>query len=186
MKGATSGERRHWLAFLVCISALWNGSSPADTDPLSAADASLLIEHTLGIQSRADTDPLASMQDWNALYVKYRDRAYIGEDYAIRVLLLFAFTAVTKVDAAISEALSSDLMPLFTKHPALVMQALADNPWLVPSTCYFLGKSFDFEGRGGKGRASFLSQQRATFLAALPPDCAERCLRQLTLPERPE
>ncbi len=148
-------------------------------------DATEILESLLGLTVERHATALAAMHGWGALYGNYRSRAAAGEPDAVRVWLLIAFTTLARGDAATSEAFSSDLIPVYRRQPEAVLDALSDNLWLAPTTCYFLGAYFDFEDRAGEGRQAFLTDETQSIQAALPEAAAERCLRQIESPERP-
>ena len=152
---------------------------------LPPADALALVEGLLALEPSAQPDPLAAMHAWAALYATYRDRTRAGDRAAARAWLLMAHAALVHADAGTSESFSGDLLPAYRAQPAPLLDAMAANAWLVPTACFYLGRHFDAEGRGGAGRAEFVDSQRAVLAAALPGSSAGRCLAQLQQPRRP-
>lgn len=168
---------------LLALCGTVSGATAAAGVP--ADDAAEIVETLLGMDATRHATPLAAMQGWAALYDRYRRGARAGDATALRVWLLIAHTAVVKADAGTSEAFSADLLPVYRAHPRVVLSVLADNAWLVPVTCYYLGRHFDFEGRGGAGRGEFAAAQQAPIAAALPGPAAARCLGQINEPRVP-
>jgi hypothetical protein len=172
-----------WLCVLalacpwITVTAAMSGVAPDD--------AVEITETLLGLDPSRHADPLAAMKGWAALYARYRTLAQAGDPVGVRVWLLMAHTAAVKADAATSESFNADLLPTFGRQPRALLDALADNGWLVPVTCYHLGRHFDFEGRAGAGRAEWLVANEARVKAGLPAAAASRCLEQVRLPRRP-
>ena len=158
------------------------GAAAAQVD---AADAQEIVETLLGLPvTRHDSD-LAAMQGWGTLYAKYHDAAVRGDDpAALRVWLLMGQAALAKADAGTVEAFSADVMPLYAERPDAVLAALAENGWLVPAACFFLGNWFGHEGRHGKDRPAFLATEAPRILAALHPEAARACIGQIVAPTR--
>jgi hypothetical protein len=125
------------------------------------------------------------MQGWGELYARYREAAAGGDDAALRVWLLIGQTALARADAGTVEAFSADLMPLYAARPEAVLAALADNGWLVPATCFFLGNWFGHEGRHAEERPAFLVAEAPRIGSALHPAAARACLDQIAAPARP-
>lgn len=169
-------------ALLLALCGAVPGGAAAGVPPDDAAE---IVETLLGMDPARHATPLAAMQGWATLYDRYRRGARAGDAKALRVWLLIAHTAVVKADAGTSEAFSADLLPVYRAHPRAVLGVLADNAWLVPVTCFYLGRHFDFEGRGGAGRAEFVAAQQAPITAALPGPAAARCLGQINEPRVP-
>jgi len=157
-------------------------AAPAGVPP---ADAAEIVETLLGIEPARHATPLEAMKGWAALYGRYHRAAREGDATAMGVWLLIAHTAVVKADAATSESFSDDLLPVYRAQPRAVLGVLADNLWLVPVTCFYLGRHFDFQGRGGAGRDAFVAEHQARIGAALPAAAAARCLAQIKEPRAP-
>jgi hypothetical protein len=158
------------------------GAAAAGVPPDDAAE---LVETLLGLEPSRHATPLAAMKGWGELYDRYHRGARDGNPTAMRVWLLLGYTAAAKADAATSEALSEDLLPVFQAQPDALLAALADNAWLVPVTCFYLGKHFDFQGRAGAGRNAFVQAQAPLITRSLPAPSAARCLAQLKAPRHP-
>jgi hypothetical protein len=160
-------------------------AAPAGAAGVPADDAAEVVETLLGMDPSRHATPLAAMKGWGALYARYHQGARDGDQTALRVWLLMGYTAAAKADASTSEDLSNDLLPVYQAHPDALLAALADNAWLVPVTCFYLGKHFDFQDRRGAGRDAFVEGQAARITRALPAPAAARCLAQLKAPSHP-
>jgi hypothetical protein len=158
---------------------------PAAAAGVPPADAAEIVETLLGMDPARYATPLDAMKGRAELYERYRTAARDGDATAMRVWLLIAHTAIAKADAATSEGFSEDLLPVFRAQPRAMLAALADNAWLVPATCYYLGRHFDFQGRQGAGRAEFVAAQEGAIRAALAGPVALRCLAQIREPRAP-
>lgn len=165
--------------------ALGGAAAPAAAGGVAQADAAEIVETLLGLDPARHATPLEAMKGWAALYARYHQAARDGDTTALRVWLLIAYTAVAKADAGTSEGFSEDLLPLYRTRARAVLAALADNAWLVPVTCFYLGRHFDFQGRGGAGREAFVAEQQALITASLPAPSAARCLAQIKEPRAP-
>lgn len=174
--------RRAVAALALLGASLW---ACAASTSVPADDAAELVETLLGMEPSRHATPLAAMKGWGELYARYHRGAHKGDPSALRVWLLMAYTAAAKADAATSESFSSDLLPVYQAQPQALLSALADNAWLVPVTCYYLGKHFDFQDRRGAGRDAFVAQQEPVITRALPAPAAARCLAQLKAPRHP-
>lgn len=148
-------------------------------------DAAEVVETLLGLEPARHATPLAAMKGWGELYARQHRSAREGDPIAMRLWLLVAYTAAAKADAATSESFSSDLVPVFQAQPAALLAALADNGWLVPVTCFYLGRYFDFQDRRGAGREAFVAQHAPLINRSLPAASAQRCLAQLNAPRHP-
>lgn len=169
-------------AALVAALLATPGLAAAEVD---AADAQEIVETLLGLDPARHATPLEAMQGWGALYLKYRDAAMDGDAEALRVWLLIGHAALAKAGAATVEAFSADLMPLYAAQPQAMLAALAENGWLVPSTCFYLGNWFGHDGRHGEDRPAFLATDAPRIAAALHPSAARMCIGQIVAPVRP-
>ena len=158
------------------------GPAAAEVD---AGDAQEIVETLLGLDPARHAAPLAAMQGWGALYAKYRDAASGGDPQALRVWLLIGQAALAKADAGTVEAFSAELMPVYAAQPEAVLSALADNGWLVPSACFYLGNWFGHEDRNADDLPAFLAAEAPRIAASLHPGAAGACLDQIVAPARP-
>lgn len=56
-----------------------------------------------------------------------------------------------------------------------MLRVLRELPFLVPSTCHYLGRYFGHEGRTVDGKARFWEENQPVLDRALGPDEAARC-----------
>ena len=164
--------------------ALALGATPVAAG-IAPLDAQEIVETLLGIGPSRYPDPLAAMHGWGGLYAREREAAQTGDPIALRTWLLVGFVSVVRADAGTVEAFSGDLLPYYRTHGMAVLAALADNVWLVPTTCFLIGNGFTHEGRNDADRAAFLAQETPRIQAALPPAAARACLEQIAAPRRP-
>ncbi|MBT0957282.1 hypothetical protein IV417_07790 [Alphaproteobacteria bacterium KMM 3653] len=151
---------------------------------VAAQDAQEMVEMMIGQQPARYDSPLAAMQGEGDLYDRLKNGAV--NDHGMGLWLLYGQGAVLQANGALSGAFISDMEAVYGDDPALLLGALDRAPWLVPTTCYFLGAGFDFEGRGGAGREAFLALSGPLITAALAEPLANICLEQIAAPERPE
>lgn len=179
--------RRLWrqCRTTVALAALGAGLAGPASAGVPPDDAAEVVETLLGLEPARHATPLAAMKGWGELYARHHRGARQGDPTAMRLWLLVAFTAAAKADAATSESFSSDLVPVFLAQPAPLLSTLADNAWLVPVTCFYLGRYFDFQDRRGAGREAFVAQHAPLINRSLPAVSAQRCLAQLNAPRHP-
>ena len=111
---------------------------------------------------------LLEYKDWERLYIKYSKlniKSKIYTENEIKKLLFIGFIAKINSDAAISESLSSDLVPIFNNNnKILILNVLSDLKFLIPSTCYYLNNYFGFEGKNIEKRTPFIKKNIMKYL----------------------
>jgi len=125
---------------------------------------------------------LLEHKDWERLYIKYSKLNIKNKKYSeteIKNLLFIGFIAKINLDAAISESLSSDLVPIFNKNKILILNILSDLKFLVPSTCYYLNNYFGFEGRNIEKKSPFIKKNKQTIMKYLGKTDGKKCISYL-------
>lgn len=177
------------MRLLRCLAVLLVFQGHPATAGIEPDDAAEILNYLLDMQSAAHRridvqgesvyDTLKAYQAWQALYVKYAqldvDPAGFRED-DLRIYLLIGMVARLKLDAAISEAFTSDLMGIYENHPELTLGILKQLPFLIPSTCRYLNAYFGFEDRNSDRKPQFLKENAERIERALAPADAQRCL----------
>jgi hypothetical protein len=168
----------------LCLSLL----APAAPAGIAPNDAALILDTLLDMENptyrstnergESTYNALQAYQDWAALYWKYAQQDQntpFREDF-LRIYLFLGQVAQEKLDAATTEAFTSDLMPLYEKHGDSVLRVLRDLPFLVPSTCRYLSRYFGFEDKNHEKRPAFLAAHADEIKHALAPEDAKRCM----------
>ena len=152
---------------------------------VAEADALELVQILTNQTVTRHDGPLAEMQGRADLYARLHEAAAGGDDEALAAWLLLGFAAQVTVDGATSEAFIGDAKPMLDARGEAMVGQLALSPWLVPSTCYYLGRYFGWEDRHADEREPFLATSAETF-AALPEAPRAACIAQIEAPERGE
>ncbi len=154
-----------FLLFLTACSSITAASN--------AQDAELMLNRLLHIDNKKYNiknengkfpyNSLLEYKDWERLYIKYfklniKNKIYTENE--IKSLLFIGFIAKINSDAAISESLSSDLVPIFNNNKILILNVLSDLKFLIPSTCYYLNNYFGFEGKNIEKRTPFIKKNK--------------------------
>ncbi len=122
---------------------------------------------------------LLEYKDWERLYIKYSKlniKSKIYTENEIKKLLFIGFIAKINSDAAISESLSSDLLPIFNHNKILILNVLSDLKFLIPSTCYYLNNYFGFEGKNIEKRTPFIKNNKKNIMKYLGDTNGEECI----------
>jgi hypothetical protein len=175
---------------LILICLCFSSSTPAVENE---HDAKLIINRLLHIDNEKYKtknedgkyfyNSLLEHKDWERLYIKFsqldiEDKKFTETE--IKYLLFIGFVAKTNLDAAISESLSSDLVPIFNKNKIVILKVLSDLNFLIPSTCHYLNSYFGFEGKNTDIKMPFIKENKATILKLLGKDEGERCMSYFT------
>ncbi|GJL49587.1 MAG: hypothetical protein NPIRA01_08140 [Nitrospirales bacterium] len=150
-------------------------------------DSAFLIRTLLNIENSAlmengQYNGLKEYKAWGALYERYHESAQSKSDLhseGLKVFLFIGYVAHARLQAATSESFTSDLMPIYLTRQDSLWEILRENPFLVPSTCHYLGAFFGFEERHVEGKPAFLSETRPIIKQALPHKEAELCIKRL-------
>ncbi len=170
--------------FLLCLSI-----SSSITAASNAQDAELMLNRLLHIDNEKYNiknengqlfyNSLLEYKDWERLYIKYSKlniKNKIFTENEIKNLLFIGFIARINSDAAISESLSSDLVPIFNKNKILILNVLSDLRFLIPSTCYYLNNYFGFEGKNIGKRTPFVNKNKKNIVKYLGEDNGKKCI----------
>ena len=130
-------------------------------------------------ESKPFYDSLAQYKEWEALYIKYskynsNDKTLT--DVEMKKLLFIGYISRLNSDAAISQAFSSDLVPIFNQNKSTILRIISDLRFLMPSTCYFLGKYFGFEDKNLEKKQPFLKMNSPLITKFLGEEAGEECL----------
>ncbi len=125
---------------------------------------------------------LMEYKEWELLYIKYSK--YDSDDknlteVELKNLLFIGYISWINSDAATSQSFSSDLVPIFNQNKSTVLNVISELKFLIPSTCYFLGNYFGFEGKNLEKKASFLEQNSSLLTRALGEANGETCLKHI-------
>ncbi len=141
---------------------------------------------------------LNAYKAWEALYIRYTKRDLVDNvtdgstdslkqrssdkeltKTEIKKLLLIGYIAKLHADGATSQSLSSDLTPLYNSHSTSFLQVMTELPFLIPSTCYFLGNHFGFEDKHADKKTPFLKANAALLVTALGAEQGNACLEKI-------
>ncbi len=157
-----------------------------------AVDSEVMINRLLHIDSEkfmSKTDSgepfynsLKEYKEWELLYIKYSK--YDSEDKdltedEIKKLLFIGYITKVNSDAAISQSFSSDLVPIFSQNKSIVLNVMSDLKFLMPSTCYFLGRYFGFEGKNLEKKQAFLDKNGPLLVKELGEADGKTCLEYI-------
>ncbi len=175
------------LLFLLFLSV-----SSSITAASNAQDAELMLNRILHIDNEKYNiknengkffyNSLLEYKDWERLYIKYSKlniKNKIYTENGIKKLLFIGFIAKINSDAAISESLSSDLVPIFNKNRNKILNVLSDLKFLIPSTCYYLNNYFGFEGKNIEKRTLFIKKNKENIIKYLGDTNGEKCISYL-------
>jgi hypothetical protein len=101
-------------------------------------------------------DEMKVQQKWGDMYYKYKKLADAGDKTGLKYYLFIAFLAYTQRNAELSEAFSSDLLPIYEKDAGSFLEILKKIPYLIPSSGYYLNKYFGFEDKNAEMKPEFL------------------------------
>lgn len=122
---------------------------------------------------------LKAYQQWEQLYLKYSKHGSSDKnltEFELKKLLLIGYISRQNSDAAMSEAFSSDLIAIFNQNRANFLAVIADLNFLIPSTCYFLGNYFGFEGKNQQEQQTFLTTNKSFIIEALGESDGDVCI----------
>lgn len=171
--------------FPVVLCAVTIGLSGCSQAALAQpSDSELLVHRLLGLEHPAffqdgEYKALAAYRAWTELYNRTLQRAAdstAADNRHLKTFLFIGFIARARLDAGTSEAFTADLMPLYGERRDDVLSVLRESPFLIESTCHYLGAFFGFEDRNREGKPAFLEANRGLIERAFPPDPAHTCL----------
>ncbi len=169
---------------LVFVSACASSPSTVDSDVM--INRLLHIDNETFISKTSDGEPfynsLMEYKEWELLYIKHSkydsgDRNLT--EVELKKLLFIGYISWINSDAAISQSFSSDLVPIFHQNKSTVLNVISELKFLMPSTCYFLGNYFGFEGKNQENKASFLEQNGPLLIKALGEANGTTCLKHI-------
>ncbi len=172
------------LFFLVFESACASNPSSVDSDVM--INRILHIDSEKFVSKTSEGEPfynsLMEYKEWESLYIKYS--RYDSDDknlteIEMKKLLFIGYISRLNSDAAISQSFSSDLVPIFNQNKYLVLNVISELKFLMPSTCYFFGNYFGFEGKNLEKKQDFLDKNSSLLVKALGKYDGEVCLESI-------
>jgi len=157
-----------------------------------SVDSDVMINRLLHINnekfmSKTDSgepfyNSLMEYKEWELLYIRYSK--YDSENInltknEIKKLLFIGFIARENSDAAISQSFSSDLVPIFNQNKSIFLSVISDLKFLMPSTCYFLGRYFGFEGKNSEKKEIFFDENSPLLIKILGESGGKVCLKYI-------
>ncbi len=126
---------------------------------------------------------LKEYKDRGKIYVETRSKVTKKEASKddIKFFGFIGFVAHTINDAGVSEAMLSDFIQVYYANRDNLLNVLEELPFLIPSSCYYIGKHFGFEGKFTNDKKPFMNENKVHFLKALSKDNAEKCLSIISL-----
>lgn len=172
-----------YVILIICLSIPMHGLAQ-ETQAIDARDAQEILSVLLDIPlQQYQGDPLKASQGWGALYNKYlRDAQTPGKYNALKVYLMLGYIARLKQQASSAEAFNTDVYPLYAKQQDALLATLKQNPYLIDSTCHYLGNYFGAESEHREEKPKFLAFQGRVIEQALGKEGARECLGQIRRP----
>lgn len=124
-------------------------------------------------------DELKAFKVLDELYAKHKEPDMADKSYSrnrLRVIAFFSHLAEQHNNAALSEYLASDLVPIFETNPGRFLSVLGELPFLTPSNCERLNSYFGFEGKHANEKSNFIKTNAPLIKKALGQSLAESCL----------
>lgn len=150
-----------------------------------AEDCNLNQKHTELIgqlhtaASNPDIDELSRWKRWEALLLACRQALNTNHtERALSDFLFLGYVGFATNSAATREYMISEVHPAFIKAPSMFLKVIAEQPVLLESSCYYLGRYFTFENNNTSTKQEFLSQHANRFFANLTLNQAKHCIRQ--------
>ncbi len=163
--------------------------APACASSHTIVDSEVMINMLLHIDSEkfmsktssgeAFYNSLLEYKEWESLYIKYSK--YDSDDknlteVEVKKFLFIGYISRLNLDAAMSQSFSSDLVPIFNQNKPIVLSVISDLKFLMPSTCYFLGNYFGFEGKNLDKKQAFLKENSPLLVKVLGESEGKACL----------
>lgn len=123
-------------------------------------------------------DSLAEFQDLDKLYVETRSKVTKKEAHLIDIKFFsfIGFVAYNRNSAATKEAMLSDFIQVYYANRDNLLSVLNELPFLIPSSCYYIGKHFGFEGKFTNDKKTFMKNNKVYFSKNLSNDNYVKCL----------
>lgn len=124
---------------------------------------------------------LKEQKEWANTYIKYKKLIDKNNDNLelIKYYLFIGFIAKEQQSAEVSEAFSSDLVPLYENHRENFLNVIKELPFLIPSSCYYLNNYFGFEDKNFNVKDQFLKDNERFILERLGTEKGNLCLKWL-------
>ncbi len=135
-------------------------------------------KYNKNIEGKAIYDELAEYKDVERLYLETRNQAIKKQAKTddIKYFSFIGFVAYNSNDAATKEAMLSDFIQVYYANRENLLSVLDELPFLIPSSCYYIGKHFGFEGKFTNDKEPFMKENKVYIKKALSKDNAEKCL----------
>ncbi len=130
------------------------------------------------IEGNTIYNELAEYKDREQLYLEARNKAMkkgAGLD-DIKFFSFIGFVAYNRNAAATKEAMLSDFIQVYYTNRDKLLSVLNELPFLIPSSCYFIGKHFGFEDKFKNDKEPFIKDNKGYFSKALNKDNYTKCL----------
>lgn len=180
-----------------CTPAVNNTKSESDQanlkkpDPVRLSDEAILLTHLLEThQSRhryidsvgqSHFDKMSAYKELEQIYSKLihsKDANGQMSDESLKTILLFSFYAKSHQNAAISEHLADDLIPIYQADTTRFVKALANLPFLIEANCDRLAAGLQKSSEPSKAKQQFLEANHDILLHSLKPYNTMQCLEQ--------
>lgn len=123
-------------------------------------------------------DELAEYKDREKLYLEAKNNA-TKKSASLDDLKYFSFigfVAYTANNAATREAMLSDFIQVYYANRDNLLTVLNELPFLIPSSCYYIGKHFGFEDKFKNDKEPFIKDNKVYLLKILSKDNYTKCL----------
>ena len=165
------------LAVVVLLAGCYTDSDRTANANRAGGDAQFFVNAILEIEDplffSKDSDgiekydELKAQQKWGELYNKYKKLAESGDEKGFKYYLFIGFLAFSLNNAELSEAYSSDLIPLFNKDALTFLETLKELPFLVQSMGTYMNNYFGFEDKNADKKPDFLKNNKQLIMDIL-------------------
>lgn len=127
--------------------------------------------------ANSDLDELSRWKQWESLLVECKQSLSKSRtEQALSDFLFLGYVGFASNGAATREFMASEVYPAFAKSPDVFLKVVGENPVLVESSCYYLGRYFTFEDNDEGTKKDFLSQYANDISSKLTLQDAKRCI----------
>ncbi len=174
------------MAAALLLSGCCGDSNKTAGADKTGGDAQFFVSTLLGVEDpqflskdsdgTEQVDELKIQQKWGELYNKYKKQAETGDETGFKYYLFIGFMADLQHNAELSEAYSSDLIPIYEKDPMTFLVILRELPYLIESSGYYMNNYFGFEDKNAEKKPDFLKNNKQFILNILGAEDGARLL----------
>ena len=160
------------LFFLITVTSTACVAAGSNTNPY--------FDFLLNIKNQ-DQDELSALKNREKFYLDLREKASAknADIVAIKQFLFVGFSAYNRNAASTMEALNTDMMLMYNNNSSRMLEALKELPFLIDSSCHYLGKYFGFEDKHINELPQFLSANKNDINHTLGDQLGQQCLNAI-------